>query len=134
VDESGTNISLAPLYGQTPKGEGAFGRAPRNREKNITPIASLSAEGIGAATSVERATDGRPSRPTQALLGATLKEGQTVVMNNLQVHESPKVREIIEGAGASVLFLPSYPPGFSPIEGAFSKIKATVLKAQARAH
>jgi transposase len=34
-----------------------------------------------------------------------------------------KVRELIEGAGASVLFLPSYSPDFSPIEEAFSKGK-----------
>jgi hypothetical protein len=43
VDESGINITLAPLYGWAPKGERAHGKAPRNWEKNITLIASLSA-------------------------------------------------------------------------------------------
>jgi transposase len=32
------------------------------------------------------------------------------------------------------LFLPSYSPDFSPIEGAFSKLKTIVGKAQARTH
>ena len=58
VDESGTNITLAPLYGWAPKGERVYGKAPRNWEKNVTLIASLSAEGITAAMSVEGATDG----------------------------------------------------------------------------
>jgi len=135
VDESGTNITLAPLYGWAPKGERAYGKAPRNWEKNITLIASLSAEGIGAAMSVEGATDGRAFQTyVKHFLVPTLKSGQIVVMDNLQVHKSLKVRELIEGAGASVLFLPSYSPDFSPIEGAFSKIKTIVRKAQARTH
>jgi transposase len=135
VDQSGTNITLAPLYGWAPKGERAYGKAPRNWEKNITLIASLSVEGIGAAMSVEGATDGAAFQAyIEHFLVPTLKKGQIVVMDNLQVHKSLKVRELIEGAGASVLFLPSYSPDFSPIEGAFSKVKNIVRKAQARTH
>jgi transposase len=32
-----------------------------------------------------------------------------------------RVRDLVEGAGAEVLFLPPYSPDFSPIEEAFSK-------------
>jgi transposase len=135
VDESGTNITLAPLYGWAPKGQRVYGKAPRNWEKNITLIASLSAEGIGAAMSVEGATDGAAFQTyVEHFLAPTLKNGQIVVMDNLQVHKSLRVRELIEDAGASVLFLPSYSPDFSPIEGAFSKVKNIVRKAQARTH
>jgi len=120
VDESGTNITLAPLYGWAPKGERVYGKAPRNWEKNVTLIASLSAEGITAAMSVEGATDGAAFQTyIEHFLLPTLKTGQIVVMDNLQAHKSLKVRELIEGAGASVLFLPSYSPDFSPIEEAF---------------
>ncbi len=62
----------------------------------------------------------------------TLKEGQVVVMDNLQVHKSKKVRKLIESVGASVLFLPPYSPDFSPIEEAFSKIKAILRRIEAR--
>jgi transposase len=135
VDESGTNITLAPLYGWAPKGERAYGKAPRNWDKNVTLIASLSAEGIGAAMSVEGATDTAAFQTyVEHFLVPTLKSGQIVVMDNLQVHKSLKVRELIEGVGANVLFLPSYSPDFSPIEGAFSKVKNIVRKAQARTH
>jgi transposase len=135
VDESGTNITLAPLYGWAPRGERAYGKAPRNWEKNITLIASISTEGIGAAMSVEGATDGAAFETyVKHFLSPTLKKGQIVVMDNLQVHKSLRVRELIEDAGASVLFLPSYSPDFSPIEEAFSKIKNILRKAQARTH
>jgi transposase len=64
----------------------------------------------------------------------TLKKGQVVLMDNLQVHKSSRVRELIEGVGASVLFLPAYSPDFSPIEEAFSKIKGILRTIEARTH
>jgi transposase len=127
--------SFAPLYGWAPRGERAYGKAPRNWEKNITLIAAMSVEGIGAAMSVEGATDGAAFQTyIEHFLAPTLKKGQVVVMDNLQVHKSLRVRKLIEDAGASVLFLPTYSPDFSPIEEAFSKVKNILRKAQARTH
>lgn len=57
-----------------------------------------------------------------------------MVMDNLSVHKSETVRDLIEGAGAQVLYLPPYSPDFNPIEEAFSKIKNLVRKAGARVH
>jgi transposase len=96
----------------------------------------MSTEGIGAAMSVEGATDGAAFETyVEHFLAPTLKEGQVVVMDNLQVHKSLRVRELIEGTGASVLFLPAYSPdSYSPIEEAFSKIKTILRKIEARTH
>ena len=55
-----------------------------------------------------------------------------IIMDNLQVHKSTKVRKLVESAGASVLFLAPYSPDFSPIEEAFSKIKAILRSIEAR--
>ena len=55
-------------------------------------------------------------------------------MDNLQVHKSLRVRELIEQAGASIMLLPPYSPDFSPIEQAFSKVKNILRKVQARTH
>ena len=57
-----------------------------------------------------------------------------MIMDNLSVHKSERVREMIEGAGAEVLYLPPYSPDFNPIEEAFSKIKNLIRKAGARVH
>jgi transposase len=133
VDECGTNIALASLYARAPKGERAFGKAPRNWGKNVTLIASLSAQGMGATMSFEGATDGAAFETyVEHFLAPTLKEGEVVVMDNLQVHKSSRVRDLIERAGASVLFLPPYSPDFSPIEEAFSKVKAILRRVGAR--
>jgi transposase len=41
------------------------------------------------------------------------------------------VRELIEDAGATLMYLPPYSPDFNPIEMAFSKLKAALRKAAA---
>ena len=133
VDECATNIALTRLYARAPKGERAYGKAPRNWGKNVSLICSLSAEGMGAAISVEGATDGAAFETyVKHFLAPTLKSGQIVVMDNLQVHKMRRVRELIEGSGAEVLFLPPYSPDFSPIEEAFSKVKGILRRIGAR--
>jgi transposase len=42
------------------------------------------------------------------------------------------VRKAIEGAGATLRYLPAYAPDLSPIEQAFSKLKAALRKGAAR--
>lgn len=133
VDECSTNIALTGLYARAPKGERAYGKAPRNWGKNVTLIASLSTQGVGTAMSVEGATDTAAFETyVKHFLVPTLKEGQIVVMDNLQVHKSGRVKELIEDAGAGVLFLPPYSPDFSPIEEAFSKVKGILRRVGAR--
>jgi transposase len=50
----------------------------------------------------------------------------------LQVHKTKRVRELIEGRGCSLVFLPSYSPDFNPIEEAFSKVKGRLRRAKSR--
>ena len=51
---------------------------------------------------------------------------------NLPAHKGREVREIIEAAGAGLLYLPPYSPDFNPIENAFAKLKALLRKAAER--
>lgn len=133
VDECSTNIALTRLYARAPRGERARGSAPRNWGKNVTLIAAMGARGITAAMNVEGATDAAAFEAyVERFLAPTLRRGQIVVMDNLQVHKSRRVREIVEGAGAEVLFLPPYSPDFSPIEEAFSKVKGILRRIGAR--
>lgn len=59
---------------------------------------------------------------TQVLL-PELWEGAIVVLDNLKVHHAAVIRQIIEAAGAQLVFLPPYSPDLSPIELCWSKIK-----------
>jgi transposase len=133
VDETGSNIGLTPLYAWAPKGQRALGRVPRNYGQNTTLLASLSLSGMGAAMILEGSTDTLAfERYVEEVLAPSLQPGQIVLMDNLSAHSSPKVRQAIEAKGCQVRFLPSYSPDFSPIEGAFSKIKAFLRRVGAR--
>ena len=55
-----------------------------------------------------------------------------VVMDNLGAHRGERVRALVEARGCSLVYLPPYSPDFSPIEEAFSKLKALLRKAKAR--
>ena len=134
VDEMGTNVSLSPLYAWAPKGERAFGSAPRNWAKNVTLLASITREGLGECLAVEGPTTREVFEAyLEQVLVPTLGPGQIVVMDNLSAHKGGRVKEIIEGRGCELLYLPPYSPDFNPIEQAFSKVKGLLRRAEARA-
>ena len=133
MDEMGTNTSLSPTYAYAPKGTRAYVRVPRNRGANTTLLASMSLEGMGHCLAVEGATTATVFEAyIERVLAPTLRCGQIVVVDNLGAHKSERARELVEGRGCQLFFLPPYSPGFNPIEEAFSKIKGILRKAQAR--
>ena len=46
-----------------------------------------------------------------------------VIMDNLSSHKRTRTRELIESAGAELVFLPPYRPDLNPIEMIFAKVK-----------
>lgn len=134
VDESGFNTSMTRLRARAPKGERAYGKAPRNRGKNTTLIAAITLEGaMGESMTLEGATDALAFEAyVEHFLAPSLEEGQVVVLDGLGAHRTDRVRELVEARGADLVFLPSYSPDMNPIEEAFSKIKQLVHKVGAR--
>jgi transposase len=133
VDESSTNIALTPRYARAPKGERAYGKAPRNWGKNVTLISSITLEGMGPSMSIEGSSDTDSfGLYMREILVPTLKAGQIVLMDNLSVHKSKWIRDLIEERGCQLWLLPSYSPDMNPIEKAFSKVKNLLRKAKAR--
>ncbi len=55
-----------------------------------------------------------------------------MVMDNPSAHKGGRVRELIEGRGCELLYLPSYSPDFDPIEEAYAKIEGLLRKSEAR--
>lgn len=134
VDESGFHTSMTRLRARAPRGRRAYGKVPRNRGKNTTLIAAITLEGaMGAPMTVEGGTDALAFEAyVEHFLAPALCEGQVVVLDGLGAHRTEKVRELVESAGADLVFLPSYSPDLNPIEEAFSKIKQLVRKVGAR--
>ena len=90
-------------------------------------------EGMGPCLVVEGATTRAIFEAyVERVLAPALSPGQLVVMDNLTAHKGSRVRELVERRGCELLYLPPYSPDFSPIEEAFSKLKAMLKKACAR--
>jgi transposase len=133
IDECGSNIALTRLYARSPKGKRAYGAIPRNRRANITLLAALSLQGMGEALILEGSADSAVFEIyIEQILAPSLHAGQIVILDNLSTHTGEKVRQAIEGRGCQLLFLPSYSPDLSPIEEAFSKLKAFLRQVGAR--
>jgi transposase len=133
IDECGSNIALTRLYARSPKGKRAYGAIPRNRRANITLLASLSLQGMGEALILEGSADAPVFELyIEQILAPSLQAEQIVILDNLSTHIGEKVRQAIEARGCQLLFLPSYSPDFSPIEEAFSKLKACLRRVGAR--
>jgi DDE superfamily endonuclease len=97
VDECGTHVSLAPVYGYSPMGERVRLKVPRNRGSNMTLLASMSTEGMGPCLAVEGSTTAEVFEAyLEYSLAPELKEGEVVVMDNLPAHKPARVRELIE--------------------------------------
>ena len=57
-----------------------------------------------------------------------------VVMDRLSAHRGPMVRELIEDAGAKLLYLPPYSPDLNAIEEMWSKVKQHLRSAAPQRH
>jgi transposase len=125
IDETGSNLSLIRLYARAPKGKRAYGTIVKKRGKNVTMITDLSLQGLGEVFIIDGAANGDIFKTyIKQVLVPSLKSGEIVVMDNCSIHKGEEVRKLIEDCGCELRFLPAYSPDFSPIEEAFSKIKA----------
>ena len=124
---------MARLRGRAPKGQRLRMSVPHGHWKTTTFIAGLRRDGIVAPFVLDGPVnrDAFEAYVAQVLV-PELRAGDIVVMDNLSSHKGPRVRELIEAAGASLLYLPPYSPDFNPIENAFAKLKALLRKAAER--
>ena len=133
IDETWTNSAMVRLCGRGPIGERLVDYAPHGHWKTITFVGGLRLRGMTAPFVLEGAMNGPLFLAyVKQCLVPTLKRGDIVVMDNLPVHKVAGVREAIEAAGATLLYLPPYSPDLNPIEQAFSKFKSLARKAAER--
>ena len=133
VDETGASTKMARRYGRAPRGERCRAAVPHGHWKTTTVTAGLRLDGLVAPLVLDGPMNGAAFRAyVEQALVPELERGDIVVLDNLPAHKVAGVREAIEGAGATLLFLPPYSPDFNPIELAFAKLKALLRSAAAR--
>jgi transposase len=124
---------MARLRGRALRGQRLRSGVPRGHWKTTTFVAGLRLTGMMAPFVL----DGPMNRSAflayvTQVLAPELKPGDVVILDNLPAHKGSRVREAIEAAGASLLYLPPYSPDFNPIETAFAKLKALLRKTAER--
>ena len=124
IDETGTSTKLARLHGRAPRGERCRAPVPHGHGHTTTFVGALRLSGMTAPMTLDGAMNGIAFQAyVEQVLVPTLSPGEVVSMDNLPAHKPAGIRDAIERAGATRLFLPPYSPDFNPIEMAFSNIK-----------
>ena len=110
--------------GRAPRGQRLIEKVPHGHWMTTTLIAALDVDGVRCATVVDGAVNGDVFEAfVEQVLVPELEPGDVVIMDNLSSHKRVRTRELIESAGAELVFLPPYSPDLNPIEMVFSKIK-----------
>jgi transposase len=119
--------------GRCRRGQRLVAPVPWGHWKTTTFTAGLRRSGLTAPFLLDGPMDGEAFLVyVERVLGPALSQGDIVIIDNLPAHKVSGVRELIEAAGASLLYLPPYSPDLNPIELVFSKFKAHLRKAAAR--
>ena len=133
IDETGSHLGYTPTHAWAPRGKRAHAAAPRNPGENKTVVAALTLDGVGALMRFDGGmTSARFEGYVRYMLAPTLRPGQVVIVDNLRAHHTAGARVAIEARGARLCHLPPYSPDFNPIEHAFSKVKQSLRRAEAR--
>ncbi len=115
---------MTRLRGRAPIGERLIDKAPHGHWQTTTLIAALGIQGVCCSTVVDAAVNGDVFEAfVRQVLVPQLRRGDVVIMDNLSSHKRTRTRELIEKAGAQLVFLPPYSPDLNPIEMIFAKVK-----------
>jgi transposase len=124
IDETWAKTNMTRLRGRAPIGQRLLAKIPHGHWKTTTLIAALCLGGILCSTVVDGAINADVFEAfVEQVLAPQLRDGDVVIADNLSSHKRARTRELIEAAGAKLVFLPPYSPDFNPIEMIFSKVK-----------
>jgi transposase len=129
ADESHFNrLTLRRPYAWAKRGDRASRHEFQFRGSKYSILPALSLDGILHLEVVENAVTGASFRRfVEGLLPRMNKwplPNSVLVVDNASIHKVAGIRELVEGHGMRLMFLPSYSPDLNPIELTFSSIKA----------
>jgi transposase len=124
IDETWIKTNMTRLRGRAPVGQRLVAKVPHGHWQTTTLIAALGIGGIRCSAVIDGAVNAQVFQAfVEQVLVPQLRPGDVVVLDNLSSHKRTRSRQLIQAAGAQLLFLPPYSPDFNPIELVFSKLK-----------
>jgi transposase len=133
LDECGFALNLHRLYGWAIGGERCVEKVPFNKGVNRSVLGAYSLPttsnptGLWALWQKLGAWNGLLFEAflSDELL-PRLPPGCVLVLDNARIHHRPTLKETVERAGHTLLYLPPYSPDYNPIELVWSWLKKTV--------
>ncbi|MFD2408096.1 transposase [Azorhizophilus paspali] len=128
-DETAASTNLARLRGWAPRGERCRGAIPHGHWKTTTFTAGLRLDGLRAPLVLDGAMNGPVFLAyVGQVLVPELTPGDIVVMDNPPAHKVAGVGQAIEGAGATLRYLPPYSPRPEPDRKGILQAQGTAEK------
>jgi len=129
LDESGIEDNATSWYGWSLRGTRCYGQKVYQHTHRISMIAGLCNNSLIAPFVFEGYCNKEIFEAyVEQVLIRELTEGQTVILDNINFHRSPIVKQLIESKGCKLLFIPTYSPDLNKIEHHWFKIKHRIRK------
>jgi transposase len=133
IDESWVTTNMARLRGRAMRGQRVIDRVPHGHWKTTTLISALDLRGIRCSMDLDGAVNRLAFEAfLEHVLLANLRPGDLVILDNLSSHKGPRASQLVQTAGAQLMYLPPYSPDLNPIENLWSKVKGKLRSLAAR--
>jgi hypothetical protein len=125
LDESGFACDMPRTHGYSVKGKRCFGKHDWHAKGRVNVIGAIVDNQLLSICLFETTIDSDVffAWLTQDLI-LKLPEESVVVMDNATFHKRADMREALETAGHTLLYLPPYSPDLNPIEHKWAQAKA----------
>jgi transposase len=129
IDESYCKTGMCREHAWSPRGARARGRRPFRSWKTVSLIGAIRLGERPRLMTHRGAVNGAVFlRYVKRYLVPSLRAGDVVIMDNLNFHKMQAVRDAIEAAGATPIYLPTYSPELNPIELWWADMKRALRK------
>jgi transposase len=129
VDESGMDARDDYGYAWSPVGIRVDGLKSGRRQGRINMIAGYRAGQLIAPFTVEGACNRTVFEIwLETCLLPLLQPGEWVIVDNATFHHGGRIAQLIEAAGAQVVYLPPYSPDLNRIEKCWAWLKSRIRK------
>jgi transposase len=133
LDESGAKTNMTRRFARARRGQRTVDHAPQGHWNTTTLVAAITCQSPIAPMVLDGPMNTEAFLAwVEQMLVPALPPRAIVVMDNLSVHQSSAVADLLQRVGAEVRYLPPYSPDFNPIELMWSKIKTHLRAAKAR--
>jgi hypothetical protein len=116
-------------YGWNPQGQRFYALKTGRRVGRVNMIAAWCAQQLLAPFTVDGACNRAVFETwVEICLVPVLQPGQVVILDNATFHKGGRIQQLIEQAGARLLYLPPYSPDLNKIEHCWSWLKSRIRK------